>query len=165
MDGRDHRCRPGAPHGRGAGRGRGLSGYRSARTRAAADARDEAPSAAERAAKAVFEYDYRHLPTDRKRALPYLTGSYEKEYRKTLGALEKQKDGTPGLAIQTKTVLTATVLGSGVIDADQDRARVLVYVNLVSKRAGKSPQIFQNRVAMSMRKEGDRWKLAKVDTY
>ncbi len=130
-----------------------------------ADARDEAPSAAERAAKAVFEYDYRHLSADRKRALPYLTGAYEKEYLKLSRLLEKQKDGTPGLALQTKTVLTATVLGSGLVDAEQDRARVLVYVNLVSKQGGKEPQIFQNRVAMSMKKEGDRWLLAKVDTY
>jgi len=130
-----------------------------------ADARDEAPSAAERAAKAVFEYDYRQLPADRKRALPYLTGPYKKEYLKTISLLEKQKDGTPGLAVQTKTVLTASVLGSGVVDADEDSARVLVYVNLVSNKAGKEPQIFQNRVAMRMDKEGDRWKLAKVDTY
>ena len=130
-----------------------------------AEARDEAPSAAERAAKAVFEYDYRQLPADRKRALPYLTGPYKKEYLKTISLLEKQKDGTPGLAVQTKTVLTASVLGSGVVDADEDSARVLVYVNLVSNKAGKEPQIFQNRVAMRMDKEGDRWKLAKVDTY
>ena len=130
-----------------------------------AEARDEAPSAAERAAKAVFEYDYRNLPADRERALPYLTGPYKKEYLKTIALLEKQKDGAPGLAVQTKTVLTATVLGSGVVDADEDSARVLVYVNLVSNKAGKEPQIFQNRVAMRMDKEGDRWKLAKVDTY
>ena len=113
----------------------------------------------------MFEYDYRHLSTDRKRALPYLTGPYEKEYRKTMGLLEKQKDGTPGLAIQSKTVLTATVLGSGVVDAEPDKARVLVYVNLVAKKADKEPQIFQNRAALTMEKQGDRWLLSKVDTY
>jgi len=131
----------------------------------AADARDDAPAAAERAAKATFEYDYRHLSADRKRALPYLTGPYKEEYRKLSRLLEKQKDGTPGLAVQSKTVVDATVLGSGVVDADKDRARVLVYLNLVSTRAGEAPRSLQNRAALSMKKKGNRWLVAKVDTY
>ena len=130
-----------------------------------AEARDEAPGAAERAARSVFEYDYRHLPADRKRAEGFLTGSYRSEYVKAATALEKQKDGGPGLAIQTKAVVTATALASGVVDADEDSARVLVYVNQVSQKAGAEPQIFQNRVAMTMQKEGKRWLLAKVDSY
>ena len=130
-----------------------------------AEARDEAPGAAERAARSVFEYDYRHLPADRKRAEGFLTGSYRSEYVKAATALEKQKDGGPGLAIQTKAVVTATALASGVVDADEDSARVLVYVNQVSQKAGGEPQNFSNRVAMTMQKEGKRWLLAKVDSY
>ena len=34
---------------------------------------------------------------------------------------------------------------------------MLVFVNQVSKRPGGDPQIFQNRVAMTMEKDGDRW--------
>jgi Mce-associated membrane protein len=130
-----------------------------------ADARDEAPAAAERAVKEVFAYDYQTLPADRKRAESYLTGSYRKEYDRTATALEKQKDGSPGLALQTKAVVTSTPLGSAVVAAEADAAQVLVYVNLTSKKAGATPQIFQNRVLLNMRKDGDRWLISKVTTY
>ena len=86
-------------------------------------------------------------PADRKRAEGYLTASYSKEYLKTFTRLEKQKDGSPGLAVQTKTVVTATVLGSGVVDAEDDAAHVLVYVNQLQARPSGEPQIFQNRVS------------------
>ena len=130
-----------------------------------ADARDEAPAAAERAVKEVFGYDYRTLPADRKRAESFLTGDYKKEYERTATALEKQKDGAPGLAVQTKAVVTSTPLGSAVVAAEGDAAQVLVYVNLTSKKADADPQIFQNRVMLNMRKDGDRWLVSKVTTY
>ncbi len=86
-----------------------------------ADAREQAPAAAERAAKALFSYDYRHLPADRERAANYVTDSFGKEYLKNFTQLEKQKDGSPGLAVQSKTVVTADVVGSGVVDAEDGR--------------------------------------------
>ncbi len=130
-----------------------------------ADARDEAPAAAERAAKAVLAYDYRTLPADRKRASSFLTPSFRTTYLKNFSLLEKQKDGTPGAAIQTKTVVTASVLGSGVMDAEDGVVRVLVYVNQVSKKPAKDPQIFQNRVAMTMEKVENRWLVDDLKSY
>jgi Mce-associated membrane protein len=130
-----------------------------------ADARVQAPAAAEQAAKTIFGYDYRELDADKTRAKGYLTPNYASKYLKAFDLLQKQKDGTPGAAIQTKTTVKSTVLGSGVVDAESDVARVLVYVNLVSTRPDRSPQIFQNRVAMKMVKSGDRWLVDKVDTY
>ncbi len=129
------------------------------------DSRDEAPAAAERAAKAVLSYDYRTLPADRERAGGYLTDGFKKTYLKNFALLEKQKDGTPGAAVQTKTVVTSSVLGSGVMDAEDNDARVLVFVNQVSKRPGADPQIFQNRVAMKMEKVGDRWLVDNLKSY
>ena len=61
--------------------------------------------------------------------------------------------------------MTASVLGSGVMDADPDTARVLVFVNQVSKRPGRDPQIFQNRVAMTMKQVGDRWLVEDLKSY
>jgi Mce-associated membrane protein len=130
-----------------------------------ADARDEAPAAAERAAKAILAYDYRQLPADRKRASVYLTPGFRKEYLENFTLLEKQKDGTPGAAVQTKTVVSAAVLGSGVMDADADAARVLVYVNQTSTRPDRDPQIFQNRVALTMEKDGNRWLVDDLKSY
>jgi Mce-associated membrane protein len=137
-----------------------------ARTEAStADGRDEAPAAAERAAKAMLAYDYRTLPADRKRASVYLTEDYRPKYLENFEQLEKQKDGAPGLAVQTKTVVTTSVLGSGVMDASEDKVRVLVYVNQVSTRPGRDPQIFQNRVAMTMEKVGNRWLVDALKSY
>jgi Mce-associated membrane protein len=130
-----------------------------------ADARDEAPAAAERAAKAILAYNYETLPADRKRASAYLSDDFRAKYLKNFSLLEKQKDGTPGAAVQTKTVVTSSVLGSGVVDAQEDVVRVLVYVNQVSKRPGKDPQIFQNRVAMTMEKDGNRWLVRNLKSY
>ena len=130
-----------------------------------ADARDDAPGAAESAAKAILSYDYRRLPTDRKRAKEFLTPKYQKEYDKTFKKLEVQQDGSPGAAVQTKTSVTANVLGSGVMDADPDTARVLVFVNQVSNRPGRDPQMFQNRVAMTMKLDEDRWLVDHLDSY
>ena len=130
-----------------------------------ADARDEAPGAAETAAKAILSYDYRRLPTDRKRAKEFLTTEYQKDYERTFKLLEEQKDGTAGAAIQTKTSVSASVLGSGVMDADSDTARVLVFVNQVSNRPGRDPQVFQNRVAMTMKQVEDRWLVDNLKSY
>ena len=121
------------------------------------DARQQAPAAAENAAKVLFSYDYRHLDADRDRAADYVTDSFGKDYLKSFTQLEKQKDGSPGLAVQSKTVVTANVEGSGVVDAEDGVARVLVYVNQTSKKATGQPQIFQNRVAMTMKQVGDKW--------
>ncbi|SDS58537.1 Mce-associated membrane protein [Nocardioides scoriae] len=129
------------------------------------DARVEAPAAAEAAAKALLSYDYRTLPADRQRASRYLTGGFEREYLKNFQLLEKQEDGTAGAAVQTKAVVKATVTGTGVIDADSDRARVLVFVNQVSEKQGQDPQIFQNRVAMSMRDVDGRWLVSDLKSY
>jgi Mce-associated membrane protein len=130
-----------------------------------ADAREQAPAAAERAAEAIFAYDYRTLPADLKRAKPYLTANFEKQFTKNFELLEKQKDGAPGLAVQTKSVVKSAVAASGVVDAEDGVVRVLVYVNLSSTRPNAQPQIFQNRVTMKMVKEGDKWLVDKVDTY
>jgi Mce-associated membrane protein len=130
-----------------------------------ADAREQAPAAAERAAKAIFAYDYQDMPADLARAKPYLTDSFAKEFTKNFHLLEKQADGTPGPAIETKTVVKSDVPATSVVDAEDGVVRVLAYVNLTSTRPGRDPQIFQNRVTMKMVKDGDRWLVDKVDTY
>jgi len=129
------------------------------------ESRSDAPAAAERAATAILSYDYRDLAADRKRAGSYLTPSYRKKYDETFTLLEKQKDGSPGAAVQTKTVVKADALGSGVVDAEDGKARVLVYVNQVSERPGAEPQVFQNRVTMTMERDGDRWLVDDLKSY
>lgn len=133
----------------------------------AQDARAQAPAAAERAAAAMLSYDYRTLPEDRQRASRYLTGGFKKQYLDNFTLLERQADGTPGAAVQSKAVVKASVEGSGVVDISSSgrTARVLVFVNQVSEKQGADPQIFQNRVQMTMEDVDGRWLVSNLRSY
>ena len=130
-----------------------------------ADAREQAPAAAERAAKAVLSYDYTRLDADEQRAKGFLTPSYSKEFERTFGLLKEQEDGSPGAAVQTKAQVSASVVGSGVVDAEDGVVRVLLYVNQVSRKAGADPQVFQNRVTLTMEKNGEKWLVDDLKSY
>lgn len=130
-----------------------------------ADARSQAPASAERALPAVLSYDYRRLPADRKRAEGFLSPAYAKQYDKTFRLLENDASGNPGAAVQTKAVVKADVIGSGVVDAEADKARVLVFVDQTAQKAGQDPQIFQNRVAVTMVRSGNRWLVDDLKSY
>lgn len=128
-----------------------------------ADARTEAPAAAEKALQSVLAFDYRHLPQDRTRASKYLTSSYKKKFLKTFKLLEKGKGGAPGSAVQTKSVVTADVVGTAVMDADPDQVHVLAYVNQTSRHGQGSPMLFQNRVRVSMVRHDGAWLINGLD--
>jgi Mce-associated membrane protein len=130
-----------------------------------ADAREQAPAAAERAAKAVLSYDYTRLDADEQRAKGFLTPSYGKEFEKTFALLKENKDGSPGAAVQTKAKVSASVVGSGVVDAEDGVVRVLLYVNQVSRKAGADPQVFQNRVTLTMEKNDEKWLVDDLKSY
>jgi hypothetical protein len=67
--------------------------------------------------------------------------------------------------VKTKTVVTSDVLGTGVVDAEKDKVRVVVFVNQSSVKGDANPAIFQNRVVATMVKDGDRWLLDGVQSY
>lgn len=128
-----------------------------------ADARDEAPAAAEQALKYVLAYDYQHLADDRTRAGKYLTPAYKKKFLETFALLEQGKGGQPGSAVQTKTVVTADVVGTAVMDAEPDRAHVLAYVNQTSRHGTGDPMLFQNRVRVSLVHRDGAWLIDGLD--
>ncbi|KQT93708.1 hypothetical protein ASG49_01615 [Marmoricola sp. Leaf446] len=144
-----------------------LVGLRVQDAAVAQDARAEAPASAERAAAAMLSYDYRTLPEDRQRASRYLTGGFKKQYLDNFTLLEKQPDGTAGPAVQSKAVVKASVESSGVVDISSSgrTARVLVFVNQVSEKEGADPQIFQNRVQMTMQDVDGRWLVSNLRSY
>jgi Mce-associated membrane protein len=126
-------------------------------------ARTEAPAAAERALPVVLGYDYRHLDADLRASSGYLSPSYRKSFERTFALLKDGKDGQPGPAVQTKAVVTASVVGTAVMDADPDRVQVLAFVNQVSKHGSEAPNLFQNRVRVSMVKQGSSWLIDGLD--
>lgn len=145
----------------------GLYGYKAHRDGQVDQARDEAPAAADRALEQVLAYDYRHLDADEKRAARYLTAHYKQKnhFDATYKLLARGKDGKPGPAVTTKTVVSAHVVGTAVVDAAPDLARVLVFVNQTSTKAGKDPVIFQNRVVATMVKSGNAWLIDDLKSY
>jgi len=145
----------------------GLYGYKAHRDGQVEQARDEAPAAADRALEQVLAYDYRHLDADEQRAGRYLTAHYKQKnhFDATYQLLARGKDGKPGPAVTTKTVVTAHVLGTAVVDAAPDLARVLVFVNQSSTKSGKDPVVFQNRVVATMVRSGNGWLIDDLKSY
>ena len=142
-------------------------GYKSHRNSEVQDARDEAPAAAERALESVLSYDYRHLGADEQRAARFLTARYkrQKHFAATYRLLEEGANGAPGPAVTTKTVVTAHAVGSAVVGAEPDLARVLVFVNQTSQKAGKDPMVFQNRVVVTLVRIGNAWLIDDLKSY
>lgn len=145
----------------------GLYGYKAHRDGQVEQARDEAPAAADRALEQVLAYDYRHLGADERRAAGYLTAHYKQKnhFARTYRLLRVGPNGQPGPAVSTKTVVTAHVLGTAVVDAAPDLARVLVFVNQTSTKTGKDPVIFQNRVVATMVHSGNAWLIDDLQSY
>ncbi|MDQ6686912.1 MAG: hypothetical protein M3Z50_04750, partial [Actinomycetota bacterium] len=67
--------------------------------------------------------------------------------------------------VTTKTVVTANVVGMSVVDANPSTVRVLAYVDQSTSKAGGTPQIFQNRVAATLVKQGDAWLVDNLASY
>ncbi|RNL61133.1 hypothetical protein EFK50_17325 [Nocardioides marmoriginsengisoli] len=122
----------------------------------------QASAAAARGMPDVLSYDYRRLEADRDRAAKYLTPSYKKIYTKNFNGLIAGTPQDPGGAEKSKTVVVATVLTTGVVDADRDRVRVLAFVNQTWTQDGKVTRSLANRVIATMVHRGDRWLIDKL---
>lgn len=126
------------------------------------DARQEATAAAQRALPQVLSYDYRSLSQAQSEADRYLTPSFRTQVDRNFRLLAKNPDGSPGAAVQTKTVVKASVLGTAVMQAAPDRVQVLAYVD--QRRTGvQGTEIFQNRVAVTMLHRDGAWLIDRLD--
>jgi len=128
--------------------------------RAVERAQQTAPSVAERAVRAILSYDYTSLDHDELVAASYLTPRYRKKYEHTFTLV---KHSAPGL----KAEVTARVLGSGISEADPDRAHVLVFVDQTTKSTanGGRPQVALNRVMLDMVRQDGRWLVDGITSY
>ncbi|MDQ6641640.1 MAG: J domain-containing protein [Actinomycetota bacterium] len=129
------------------------------------DAGQEASAAAERALPVVLSYDYRHLTADRDKAARYLSPKYRKEYIATFDKLIQSSGSNPGPAEQTKAVVTANVQNIGVVDAEADVARVIVFLDQSTVKAAGTPKFSLNRLTVSMVKVGNAWLVDNINSY
>jgi Mce-associated membrane protein len=119
-----------------------------------ADSTREAQAAAERAIVPILSYDARRpgrLDRDQREAEAQMTSDYRQQYDKLFQVI---KNNAPG----TRTVVTAQVVGSGVVRSGDDRVSVLVFVNRpTTNKQVKQPVVYKDQVTVTMQKVGDDW--------
>ena len=119
----------------------------------AASTRD-AQSTAERAIVPILSYDGSQqgdLDADQLAAEAYMTADYKKEYAKLFQVI---KDNAP----ETKTVVTAEVIASGIVRSGDDRVSVLVFVNRpTTNKLDLEPVVYKDQVTVTLQRVGNSW--------
>jgi Mce-associated membrane protein len=135
----------------------GAGGYLWQQRSAAADRATAAKSCvtdAGAAAQAIFSYDYRSFDAGVANARRYTTGQFSGEYVRTTAGLKP-------LATSEQAIVKAQVSAIGVQDISGGTVTVLVYLNQYRRNAKVTGEkIDQNRVVLTMRRDGGGWKVA-----
>ena len=106
------------------------------------------------AAQAIFSYDYRSFDAAVANGSRYTTGQFAGEYVKMTAGLKP-------LATSEKAIVRAQVSATGVEEVAGDTVTVLVYLNQYRRNAKVSGEkVDQNRVVLTMRRDGGTWKVA-----
>ena len=80
-----------------------------------------------------------------------MTADYKKDYAKLFQVI---KDNAP----ETKTVVTAEVIASGIVRSGDDRVSVLVFVNRpTTNKQLKEPVVYKDQVTVTMQRVGNSW--------
>lgn len=100
--------------------------------------------------------DYRHLERDFGRVLEGATGEFEKEFSSGRGELEE-------LLRKNETVSEGEVLEAGIVNADDDSAKVLVVVDSEVRNTGE-PQgtVRHYRMQMDLVYEDGSWRTSSM---
>jgi Mce-associated membrane protein len=107
--------------------------------------------AAERAVVPVLSYDHERLEEDQAAAQALMTGRYREEYDKLFTVLEEN-------APQTQTVVSASVVASGIVRASDERVQVLVFVDRpTTNKLSAEPVVYKDQVTVSMQLVDDEW--------
>ena len=99
----------------------------------------------------VLSYDYETLEADQREAQALMTGGYREEYDKLFTVLEEN-------APRTRTKVSASVVGSGVVRASDDRVQVLVFVDRpTTNKLNAEPVVYKDQVTVSMQRVDGDW--------
>lgn len=122
-------------------------------------ARSEAVKSAKTLVPTVLSYDYRRLDADLAKAKASTTGRFATEYAGVVDGTLRQS------AAQGKVVSKATVTGSSLVTATQNRAVVLLFVAQSTTRSGsKVPTISTSRVEASLALREGQWLVSGITT-
>jgi Mce-associated membrane protein len=121
--------------------------------------RSEVIGAATSGVATVLSYDYRHLDANFAAAERLLTPRFRKQYDDTTGK------GVRPLAAKYKAISSADVSAAGVVDAQRDRAVVLVFVNqTVTNSQLTAPRLDRSRIDVTLVRSNGRWLIDKLTT-
>lgn len=123
------------------------------------DARSDAVRSAKTLVPTVLSYDYRRLDADVAKAKASITGRFATEYAGVVDGDLRQ------VATKDEVVSKATVTGSSLVTATENRAVVLLFVTQSTTRAGaKMPTISTSRVEASLALHDGDWLVAGITT-
>ncbi|WP_194817112.1 h domain protein [Nocardia sp. XZ_19_385] len=134
------------------------TGYGWWRDSQADTARDESLVVARRAVQGMFGYNFRTIDTQMPKVMEDMTSDFQEDWTKVT-----QTVLAPG-AKEKELAVTATVIESGIISADADRAEVMIFLN--QKSIGKDPSkgtFDSSRLRVKLENDNDRWLVADVD--
>lgn len=118
---------------------------------------DEVVAAAEEATARAYTYSWRTLTDDRAAARQLLVAPVVDRYDRTMAGL------APG-ARRDHRVVTASVVGSGVVHAATTYARVLVFVNQRTTADDlDEPRTDLDRVLVSLTRVDGLWRVSELD--
>jgi Mce-associated membrane protein len=127
------------------------------RAAATEEARRDGLKAATSAAAVILSYDYARIEADVAAAAARTTGPFRAEYRDTSRALIP-------VAKQYRAVVTASVTGSAVVSASPDELVALLFVDQETRSTRVTgTKSDQARVRLTVRREGPRWLVSRVE--
>jgi Mce-associated membrane protein len=123
------------------------------------DARDSALQAVGPLAQRVLSYDWRTLDTDVADAQRVMAPTFRVQYAKAMSGVHQQ-------TLTNHVRVAATVVGSSVVSARPDKVVALVFVNqLTSGRGTPDRRVDQNRVLVTLTRDGGEWRVSTMDVF
>ncbi len=118
-----------------------------------------AQAAAERAVVPILSYDATHLDESKAAAQQYLTGKLRDDYDRIFtGLIEKN-------APSTRTVVTASLVSSSIVRADEGHAQIFLLVNQTrTNKKYTEPEVYKNWVTLTMDQVDGAWLVADMAT-
>ncbi len=135
------------------------SEHRADEALATAQVRDAGLQAATELTQRVLTYDWKTLEQDVEDAKAVLTPSFRDEYDETMAKVK-------GQTVENQVELVASVVASSVVTATEKKVVALVFVNQVSTAKGSTnPRLDQNRVLVTLARDGGEWRVSKMDAF
>ena len=119
-----------------------------------ADARSDALAAAKELVPDLLSYENATLQDDLARAGAQTTGEFGVDYRKILKDVVEPTAAKRGISTQ------AVVSAAGIISGNRESVVVLVFLTQTTTARGNHSAVSGSRVEVTMKRDGDSWKIA-----